>query len=117
MSNLNTDEIDVVILCRGRGKRLGSLANDRPKPMILVQNRPFLDLLIEYISSFGYKRFILCTGHKSKYIENYYKNKNDSLEYIFSIEHNFKSTVRVDTPACDSSDLGSRFRTSQLYGA
>ena len=82
------NDIDVVILCGGLGTRLSPFIKNQPKAMVEIGGRPFLDLLIEYISSSGYKRFILCTGHKSNYIENYYKNKNDSLEYVFSIEQN-----------------------------
>ena len=81
-----TNYIDVVILCGGLGTRLRPVLKNKPKAMAEIGNRPFLDLLIEYISSFGYKRFVLCLGHKSNYIENYYKNKKDSLEYFFSIE-------------------------------
>ena len=80
------NDIDVVILCGGLGTRLNPFIKNQPKAMVEIGDRPFLDILVKYISSFGHKRFILCTGHKSRYIENYYQNKKDSLEYIFSIE-------------------------------
>ena len=36
----------VVILAGGKGTRLKSVVNDRPKPMALIRNKPFLDYFI-----------------------------------------------------------------------
>ena len=79
-------DIDVLILCGGTGTRLSSIVNDRPKPMVQIDERPFLDILIEYISGFGFKRFILCTGHKSEVIREYYCKKQTSYEVLISDE-------------------------------
>jgi len=49
-------------------------------------DRPFLELLINYVGSFGFKRFILCTGHKGGLIQDYFENKNDDKSYIISQE-------------------------------
>jgi len=81
-----TNETDVVILCGGLGTRLRPAIINKPKAMVGIGDRPFLDLLIKYISSFGFKRFVLCTGYQSGHIEEYYKNKKDSLKYVFSTE-------------------------------
>jgi NDP-sugar pyrophosphorylase family protein len=78
--------MDVVILCGGMGTRLSSIVNDRPKPMAQIDNRPFLDILIEYISGFGFKRFILCTGYMVEAIEQYYKKRGGDLEIVISNE-------------------------------
>lgn len=66
--------IDVVILCGGKGSRLRSVVSDRPKPMAEINGHVFLDLLIEYLASFGFKRFILCAGYMGQMIEDYYKD-------------------------------------------
>jgi D-glycero-alpha-D-manno-heptose 1-phosphate guanylyltransferase len=80
------NNIDVVILCGGMGKRLQSVINDRPKPMAQIGDRSFLDILIEYIAGFGLRRFILCAGYKADFISNYYKDKYHDLEIVISIE-------------------------------
>ena len=41
------NSIDVVILCGGMGRRLRSVVSDRPKPMVVINQKPFLDILIE----------------------------------------------------------------------
>lgn len=86
MSEIKLEDIDTVILCGGLGTRLQDVAKELPKPMVDVHGQPFLDLLINYASSFGLKRFILCSGYKGEIITAHYKNKNDGLEYIMSEE-------------------------------
>lgn len=79
-------EMDVVILCGGLGKRLQSVFSKGPKPMASVSDRPFLDILIDYISRFGYRRFILCVGHKADTIISYYKKRSTNQTILFSRE-------------------------------
>ncbi|MEO5358657.1 MAG: sugar phosphate nucleotidyltransferase [Nitrospirae bacterium YQR-1] len=77
---------DVVILCGGIGSRLTPLIADRPKPMADINGEPFLNILINHYKSFGIKRFILCTGHMSGFIENYYALNNPAAEIVISKE-------------------------------
>jgi NDP-sugar pyrophosphorylase family protein len=90
---MNNKDIDVLILCGGLGKRLRSVVSDRPKPMAEVGNAPFLDLLINYTSSFGFKRFILCIGYKGDFIKDYYSRKSNSFEMLFSEERKLLGTA------------------------
>lgn len=85
------NNIDAVILCGGQGKRLRGVVDDRPKVMSEINNRPFLDILIDYASSYGVRRFILCAGYMADYISNYYKN-NKSFGFVISQE-----SVPLDT--------------------
>lgn len=88
MNSAPAKNIDVVVLCGGLGKRLAPITKNIPKPMVRVKNKPFLDIIITRISSYGYRRFILCTGYKAKVIEDYCRNKykNSKLEIVFSRE-------------------------------
>lgn len=80
-------DIDVVILCGGKGRRLGAITKDIPKPMVMIGGRPFLDILIERISSFGFKRFVLCVGYKKEVAEEYFRaHKRSGVEVVFSRE-------------------------------
>lgn len=84
LTGMNT--VDVVILCGGKGTRLREVVHDRPKPMAEIQGRPFLDILITYVSNFGLKRFILCTGHMGDYIETVYRRPDAERLFVFSKE-------------------------------
>ncbi len=84
---MKPSEIDVVILCGGKGSRLQTVVSDRPKPMAQINESPFLDILIGYYRDAGFRRFILCTGHLSECISNYYAQKDDDLEIVISQEN------------------------------
>lgn len=78
--------IDVVILCGGLGKRLRSMIDDRPKSLAEINGVAFLDILIQYVSSFGLKRFILCSGYMGDTIRKHYQRISGALEIVFSQE-------------------------------
>lgn len=80
-------ETDAVILCGGMGSRLRSVVNDRPKPMAEIDDRPFLDILIDSFAEFGLKRFVLCAGYMSDIIRDYYTSRTGSRQFVISEEH------------------------------
>ena len=86
------DNLDVLILCGGSGTRLKEAGKGGPKPMAEIHGRPFLDILVQYVLSFGFRRFILCTGFKSEVIEQYFYKKNDGNIYIISEEQEVLGT-------------------------
>lgn len=77
---------DVVILSGGLGTRLRSVVNDRPKVMAEIAGQPFLDILLSYVSGYGFKRFVLCLGHRGDFIKEYYNKKHRRQEIVFSYE-------------------------------
>jgi len=82
-----TKDIDVLILCGGKGKRLRKISGAIPKPMVCVGGRPFLDILIDYLRASGFKRFILGLGYRADFIKKYYKaRKIPGIEIVFSRE-------------------------------
>ena len=50
------------ILCGGMGKRLRPITNTIPKPMVLVNGRPFLEYLLEQLKQNGIKEVVLMTA-------------------------------------------------------
>ena len=80
-------DIDAVILCGGMGSRLRAVVDDRPKPMAEINDRPFLDILIDSFCEFGFRRFILCAGYMSQIIRDYYSSRSGSQKFVISDEH------------------------------
>jgi len=60
-----------VILVGGLGTRLGPLTEDRPKPLLAVGGRPFLDYLIENCIRFGFHEILLLAGHRGDRVRGY----------------------------------------------
>lgn len=80
-------DIDVVILCGGLGKRLKKVLGNNPKAFVEFNGRPFMDILISYLSGLGFRRFILGVGHKAGLIKTYYKKMNcRKIKILFSEE-------------------------------
>lgn len=79
-------DIDVMILCGGRGERLRSVIGENQKVMALVNAEPFLNILLKDLARQGAQRVILCTGYKSEAVEEYYHRSNFGLAIEFSKE-------------------------------
>lgn len=61
-----------VILCGGKGTRLGDKVRALPKPMLPVGGRPVLDHIIANLAAAGIRHFILAAGHLGEVIAEYY---------------------------------------------
>ncbi len=64
----------VVILCGGKGIRIRDLSEDLPKPMIPIGGMPIVHHIMGIYSHYGFNEFILCLGHKSWQIKEYFLN-------------------------------------------
>jgi choline kinase len=85
---------EVFVLVGGYGARLAPLTYIYPKPLLMVQGKPFLEILLDSLKP-RFKRFILCSGYKSRMFDDfccYYTFKNPEIEVINSIE-----TVKLGT--------------------
>src|SRR5690349_5449670 len=60
-----------VILCGGRGTRLGALTADLPKPLMPVGDAPFLDVLLFELARHGFRRILLLAGFAAGRIVEY----------------------------------------------
>ena len=60
------------MLCGGRGERLRPLTDKQPKPMVAVNDRPFLFYLLHQLSSHGINRFVLLTGYLGEMVQDYF---------------------------------------------
>lgn len=77
---------DVVILAGGLGTRLSHLIPDLPKPMAPVNGKPFLEIILEQLSSYNFKKVILSVGHKHEKIESYFGSSYKNIELLYCIE-------------------------------
>ncbi len=61
-----------VILCGGQGKRLMPYTKYIPKPMVSIDNRPFLEFILENLSSKGIKKYLVLSGYLGDKIKDYF---------------------------------------------
>ncbi len=64
-----------VILCGGFGTRLGSLTKKTPKPLLKINDKPFIDYQIKNLARHGIKEIILLCCYKYNQFKKKYHNK------------------------------------------
>jgi len=65
-------DVTGVILAGGLGKRLRPVVSDLPKPMAIVDGRPFLEYLIMQFSYWGIKEVVISVGYRAEQIKSYF---------------------------------------------
>ena len=74
-----------IILCGGKGTRLGNLGRKIPKTLLTVQGKPIIWYIIKILKKNKFNHFILPLGYKGNKIKDYIKkNKyfNSNFEFI-----------------------------------
>gem|GEM_PF-215951 len=66
-------QIPLLILCGGRGTRLGSLCAKCPKPMLPVAGSPFLAHVVKHFRKEGIRHFVFLTGYRADVIQRYFE--------------------------------------------
>lgn len=93
MRQRSADMPPVMILCGGKGTRLGDITKVTPKPMVRIGRDPILWHIMKWYASFGCKRFILCLGHLKGEFEAYF------TKHARAIARLGWEVTRVDTGA------------------
>jgi glucose-1-phosphate cytidylyltransferase len=62
----------VVILCGGEGTRMREETEFRPKPMVMIGERPILWHIMKIYDHYEFRNFTLCLGYKAEMIRNYF---------------------------------------------
>jgi D-glycero-alpha-D-manno-heptose 1-phosphate guanylyltransferase len=78
--------MEAIVLVGGLGTRLRSVVSNVPKPMVMVNNRPFLELLLIDLKNKGFKKIILCVGYLKESIIDYFSDTLIDIEIEFSLE-------------------------------
>jgi len=74
----------VVLMVGGLGSRLGKLTQITPKPMLTINNKPLLEIILEKFIKQGFHKFIFCINYKGSVIKKYFgdgKDWNVSIQY------------------------------------
>jgi NDP-sugar pyrophosphorylase family protein len=64
--------MQVAILAGGLGTRLGALTERRPKSMVPVRGRPFLEHQIALLREHGVTDVVVCVGHLAESIRDHF---------------------------------------------
>lgn len=114
----------VVLFCGGLGLRIRD-AEDLPKPLVHIGQRPLLWHVMKYYAHFGHKDFILCLGYRADAIKSYFLQYNDSIANEFARSGGNRHLERMSRDVQDwritfadtgvSSNIGQRLKAAQKY--
>ena len=72
-----------IILCGGLGSRLRPYTTVLPKPLMPINDRPILEIIIRQLKKNKFKQIFLSIGYKGDLIKTYFGN---GIKYGFSIK-------------------------------
>ena len=67
-----------IILAGGLGSRIAEETEAKPKPMVLIDDKPILWHVMNIYASQGFDEFIIATGYKGEVIEEWVENLKSS---------------------------------------
>lgn len=70
-----------VILCGGKGTRLGILGKKIPKSLVKIQKHTILWFILKILKKNSFNHFVLPVGYKAKAIKNYLKKNKDFKKF------------------------------------
>jgi len=73
----------VVLFCGGLGMRIRDFAENVPKPLIEIGQRPILWHLMKYYAHYGHRHFILCLGYRGDAFKKYFLNYDECISNDF----------------------------------
>lgn len=83
-----------VVLAGGKGTRLQPYTITLPKPLVPIDGKPILEIILKKLAEVGFGYVTICVNHMSEIIEAYFNNsKNWGLEIDFSLEEIPLSTM------------------------
>ncbi len=124
--------MEAIILAGGFGTRLQTVVNDVPKSMALINGRPFLEYLLDFLIIQGVTRAVLSVGYKRDVIRSHFKERYRDIEIDYAVEEeplgtgggirlsfwringdravvmNGDSLFRIDLPALEKAHLANK---------
>jgi glucose-1-phosphate cytidylyltransferase len=114
----------VVLFCGGLGLRIRD-SEDIPKPMVHIGQRPILWHVMKYYAHFGHKDFILCLGHRSEAVKNFFLNYSECASNDFVLSGGGKQLDLLNSDIHDwritftdtgiNSNIGQRLKAVEKY--
>lgn len=75
-----------IILAGGLGTRLQGVVSDIPKPMAMVNGKPFLQYVLDHLASQGLEKAVLSVGYKHEMIQGHFQESYKGIELCYEVE-------------------------------
>ena len=85
----------IAILAGGLGTRISEETDTKPKPMVLIDDKPILWHLMNTFALQGFNEFVLALGYKSEVIKRWLVDLHE-LEGNFTVEINKQNVEKIE---------------------
>lgn len=82
--------MQAILLAGGLGTRLQSVVSDRPKPMALIDDKPFMEYVIHELTRHGITEIIFAVGYKGSIVEEYF---GDGSGFGVTVSYAYEETL------------------------
>ena len=82
--------MQAILLAGGLGTRLRSVVSDRPKPMALIEGRPFMEYVTRELVRSGITDIIFAVGYKGSMVEEHF---GDGEQFGFHASYAYEETL------------------------
>lgn len=82
--------MQAILLAGGLGTRLQSVVSDRPKPMALIGDKPFMEYVVHELARHGIQDIIFAVGYKGSMVEEYF---GDGSRFGVTVSYAYEETL------------------------
>jgi glucose-1-phosphate cytidylyltransferase len=93
-SSVKLMDMKIAILAGGLGTRISEETDSKPKPMVLIDDKPILWHLMNTFAIQGFDEFVLALGYKSEVIKRWLVDLHE-LEGNFTVEINNNNVKKI----------------------
>lgn len=103
----------VIILAGGLGTRISEETENKPKPMVLIDDKPILWHLMSIFDSQGFRDFVIALGYRGDVIKRWLLDMNelDGNIEISTGSREVKRVSKLDRPSWNVTALETGFNT------
>ena len=73
------NKVTALILCGGKGERLGALTESTPKPLLCLKGRPILSYLLEHIKRFNIANVVIAAGFQAEKMHLFFEENYSDI--------------------------------------
>ena len=75
--------MEYILLAGGRGTRLSTVVNDRPKPLALINGKPFITIILDKIINYSCEKIFITVSFKGDMFEKCLGNNYKGIPLIY----------------------------------
>jgi len=86
-------ETPIIIMAGGKGKRLDPFTKILPKPLIPIDEKPVIEVIMDNFKKYGFNKFIIALNYKAEMIKMYFVENPNNYQIEYIQEGDFLGTV------------------------